>query len=172
MDSTPYEIERKYLIRMPDLQWLASVAERSHIVQTYLKKEQKGKSERVRKRETKGHIVYTHTEKTKVSPIKRIEIEEELDRASYEDLLRRADPERRTIEKDRYCLREKGLLFEIDVFPFWKNQAFLEIELSDEDQVFPWPDGIVCLREVTEDKRYTNSALALRIPEEELQKEE
>ena len=46
------------------------------------------------------------------------------------------------------------------------------IELTDESQSFPWPEGIVCIREVTEDRRYTNSALARRIPEEELQKEE
>lgn len=172
MDHTPYEIERKFLIRMPDLQWLESVSERSHIRQIYLLTDGEEMSERVRSRETQDGIVYTHTRKTHVSDMRRIEIEQEIDREEFERLLLRADPARRPIEKDRYCLRVNGLLYEIDVFPFWKDRAFLEIELTDESQAFPWPDGIVCIRELTDDRRYTNSALALRIPDEELQKEE
>lgn len=172
MDDTPYEIERKFLIRMPDLNWLSSVAERSHIVQTYLLKDETGMTERVRRRETADRTVYTHTKKFRVSAMRRVEIEDEIDRTEYESLLLRADPKRRSIEKDRYCLRENGLLYEIDVFPFWNDRAFLEIELKDEKQNFPWPNGLVCIREVTDDSQYTNSALALRIPFEELQKEE
>ena len=158
MDDIPYEIERKFLIRMPDLLWLASVAERSHIRQTYLLNERKGTSERVRSRAAQGRTVYTHTQKTHVSDMRRIEVEREIGQSEYERLLLKADPERKPIEKDRYCLRSE--------------QAVLEIELTDESQSFPWPEGIVCIREVTEDRRYTNSALARRIPEEELQKEE
>lgn len=172
MDDTPYEIERKFLIRMPDLRWLASAAECSHIRQTYLLNEQQGTNERVRSRERQGVTVFTHTKKTRVSDMRRIEIEREIDRSEYESLLLRADPERRTIEKDRYCLSENGLVYEIDVFPFWNDRAFLEIELTDESQSFPWPDGIICIREVTDDRRYTNSALARRIPCEALQKED
>ena len=172
MDDIPYEIERKFLIRMPDLIWLASFAERSHITQIYLLKEQEETSERVRKRETGDHIVYTHTKKTHITAIRRIEIEREIDCAEYERLLQKADPKRRVIEKDRYCLRLNGLLYEIDVYPFWKKQAVLEIELSDEEQSFSWPENIVCLREVTDDGRYTNAALARRIPDEEQRKEE
>ena len=172
MDAVPYEIERKFLIRMPDLRWLSSVAARDHIVQTYLQKDETGMSERVRCRETSDRTVYTHTKKMRVKVRRRIEIEREIDADEYERLLQRADPKRRSIEKDRYCLRENGLLYEIDVFPFWNDRAFLEIELTDESQAFPWPDGIVCIRELTDDVRYTNSALALRIPDDEPLKEE
>lgn len=171
-NATPYEIERKYLIRMPDLAWLASASERSHILQTYLLPSQKGASERVRSRETNGRIVYTHTQKSRISDMRRIEIEREIGREEYESLLLRADPERAVIEKDRYCLREGEYLYEIDVYPFWSRQAVLEIELTDESQSFPWPEQIICLREVTDDRRYTNSALARSIPDEEAQKEE
>lgn len=172
MDETPYEIERKFLICMPDLGWLASVAECSHITQCYLLKEEEGTSERVRKRETADRVVFTHTRKTHITAIRRVEIEQEIDQTEYERLLLKADPKRRLIEKDRYCLRDNGLLYEIDVYPFWKSQAVLEIELEDEDQFFPWPDGIIRLREVTDDGRYTNAALARRIPDEEQQKED
>ena len=171
-NATPYEIERKFLIRMPDLAWLASASERSHILQTYLLPAQKGASERVRSRETNGRIVYTHTQKSRISDMRRIEIEREIGREEYESLLLRAAPERSVIEKDRYCLREGEYLYEIDVYPFWSRQAVLEIELTDESQSFPWPEQIICLREVTDDRRYTNSALARSIPDEEAQKEE
>ena len=171
-NATPYEIERKFLIRMPDLAWLASVSERSHILQTYLLPARKGDSERVRSRETNGRIVYTHTQKTRISDMRRIEIEREIDELEYDSLLQNADPDRAVIEKDRYCLSENGLSYEIDVYPFWSGQAVLEIELSDESQSFPWPEQIICLREVTDDRRYTNSALARNIPDEEAQKEE
>lgn len=172
MNDIPYEIERKFLIRMPDLHWLASVAELSHIQQTYLQNDREGMNERVRCRETKGKAVYTHTQKTRISDMRRIEIEHEIGQDEYLDLLLKADPERNKIEKDRYCLRVGEYVFEIDVYPFWSKQAVLEIELVDESQSFPWPEGIECLREVTDDRRYTNSALAREIPDEEAQKGE
>ena len=62
MDQTPYEIERKYLIRYPDLAWLEARAEPSRITQTYLLNGE-GCTERVRSRETDGRTVYTHTTK-------------------------------------------------------------------------------------------------------------
>ena len=167
MDTIPYEIERKFLIRMPDIAWLETEAKASQIVQIYLESEEKC-SERVRSRTTDGRTVYTHTIKTHVSSIRRIERESEVGRETYERLLRRADPQRHPIEKTRYCFARNGLVYEIDVFPFWKRQAFLEIELEDENQPIPWPEELVCIREVTDDRRYTNAALAFEIPEEDL----
>ena len=58
------------------------------------------------------------------------------------------------------------------MFPFWKDRAFLEIELEDEGQSFPWPERIVPIREVTGDRRYSNASLALEIPQEEIQQNE
>ena len=106
MKDTHYEIERRFLIRYPDLCWLDTAAEKSAIVQTYLLSEEKGITERVRKRGGKEAFVYTHTTKKRISAARRIEIEEEIDEAQYRRLLQRADPARRTIEKTRYCLRE------------------------------------------------------------------
>ena len=36
MEKNGFEIERKFLIRYPDLDWLNSAAERTEIEQTYL----------------------------------------------------------------------------------------------------------------------------------------
>ncbi|MBR3294180.1 MAG: hypothetical protein IKI69_07180 [Oscillospiraceae bacterium] len=169
MKDTHYEIERRFLIRYPDLCWLDTAAEKSAIVQTYLLSAEKGITERVRKRGGKEAFVYTHTTKKRISAARRIEIEEEIDEAQYRRLLQRADPARRTIEKTRYCLRENDLLFEIDVFPFWNDRAILEIELDDENQPFHIPAMIQCLREITRDKRYTNASLARAIPQDKIE---
>lgn len=167
MDETPYEIERKFLIRMPDDALLASASNRSHIVQTYLTGDSEADTERIRRRDYDDRTVYTHTKKTHITAIRRIEIEHEIDKEEYDRLLLRADPERNSIEKTRYCIELNGLIYEIDVFPFWNDKAFMEIELKNEFQSFPWPKGISCIREVTDDSRYTNAALALHIPTED-----
>lgn len=162
-----FEIERRFLIRRPDEDWLRSAASGSKITQTYLTSPEKGVSARVRARSAGGKTVYTHTVKTRVSHIRRIETEEEIGPEAYRELLKSADPARRTIEKQRWLLEYEGQLFEIDLFPFWSRQALMEIELSGEGQPVSFPPEIRILREVTEDGRYTNRALAREIPPEE-----
>ena len=149
MNVDGFEIERKFLIAMPDQKLLAG-ASRSRIQQTYLLGEE-GTTERVRMREYPERTEYTHTTKRKINALRREELEETIDRTAYAALLRRADPERRPIEKQRCCLPYEGQL--------------LEIELEEEGQTFSLPAEIRVLREVTEDARYTNSALSREIPD-------
>ena len=68
----------------------------------------------------------------------------------------------------RWCVPSGSHALEIDVFPFWTDRAFCEVELRSEDERFVLPDWIETVREVTDDRRYTNSALALSIPREEI----
>ena len=161
-DINQFEIERKFLIRMPDTAFLLSQGEMSHIVQTYLKTEDG--SERVRKRGREGGYTYTHTVKKRLSDLRRIEQERVISEGEYLSLLRLADPDMSTIYKDRYCIDYMGQILEIDIFPFYSDRAFLEIELSDESQQIFIPPWIDVIKEVTEDKRYTNAALARNIP--------
>lgn len=161
-----YEIERKFLIRRPERRWLEQHAQGSRITQTYLLAVP-GKSARVRKRVYEDHVSYTYTVKQKLSDLRRIEKEREISRDEYEMLLTQADPNRRTIEKERWVLKYLNQAFEIDLFPFWSKQAYMELELSGEDQHIDFPPVVEVLREVTGDKRYTNSALAKEIPEED-----
>ena len=162
-----FEIERKFLIAMPSDEVLAC-ADRSEITQTYLKNEEPGHSERVRKRVRKGSTVYTHTFKKRISSRKRIEIENEISEEKYKTLLERKDEKRNVIEKVRCCIPYEGHVLEIDIFPFWKDRAFLEIELADEMEAFAFPPFLKVLKEVTDDKRYTNASLALQIPYDEI----
>lgn len=163
MNVDGFEIEHKLLIAMPEESFLHA-ASCSHIVQTYLLGEPMT-TERVRARSHADHTEYTHTTKIRLSALKRIEQEETVTREAYEALLTRADPARRSIEKDRYCLDYDGHTLEIDVFPFWKTCALLEVELMREDELFRIPPALRVIREVTDDARYTNSALSLEIPD-------
>lgn len=164
--DAPLEIERKYLIEYPDVELLAKLANGniSEISQTYLESV-KGVSERVRARTRDGVTVYTHNTKIKLSSMKRIEIEDEVSREEYETLLARADRTCRTIEKTRYCVRDGNFVWEVDIFPFWSDKAFLEVELPSEDTAVAPPNFVRVIREVTDDNRYTNHALAIKLPE-------
>ncbi len=160
-EPDPFEIERKYLIEYPDLKRLESLpnCKKVDIVQTYLKSPD-DRQIRVRKRGQDGHSIYFRSEKRRVSDMRRIEVEKRLSKEDYEEMLKDADPTAHPIRKTRYCLAENNYYYEIDIYPEWKKQAVLEIELKNEDEEFTLPEGIRVIREVTGDKRYRNYALA------------
>ena len=160
-----YEIERKYLIRRPDLLNLGACCRVLDISQTYLTTSEG--SLRVRRTEEKGTVRYIETLKRNVTAMRRMEIERELTEEEYERRLASRDPRRRTIRKTRYCLPYNGHIFEIDIYPFWTKQAVMEIELKSESEAFDLPPQIHILREVTEDLSYSNHALAREIPPED-----
>ena len=61
-----------------------------------------------------------------------------------------------------------GKYFEIDIFPFWIDKAYVEIELTDENEYFELPEFLKVIKEVTQDKNYTNRALAYRLKNNEI----
>lgn len=166
-NETHYEIERRFLIRFPDLEYLSAHAAATDITQVYLTSES-GDTDRVRKRGRDGEYSYTHTVKHRISGVRRIEQEREISGEEYGELLKNADPSLRCIEKRRWCLEYGGRLFEIDIFPFWTDRAIVEIELTDEAQRLSFPPEIEVIREITDDGRYTNVALASAVPYDEI----
>ena len=166
MNIDGFEIERKFLIAMPEKEFLEK-CERSAITQTYLLGDV-NTTERVRKRVRAEGCEYTHTVKVKLNSLRRIETENVISEAEYTRLLQRADPARTPIEKVRHCFTHDDLLWELDVFPFWDDRAFLEIELTDEEEALDLPPGIRLIREVTIDPLDTNEALYMHLPEEEI----
>lgn len=162
--SLNLEIERRFLIAMPDPELLKDVPH-SNIEQIYLLGE-KGSTERVRKRSYGNCDTYTHTIKRRISNISREEKESEINADEYATLLKRADPKRRCISKTRYCIEYGGKLFELDLFPFWRDRAIMEIELGSEDENFSLPPQFTIIKEITNDRRYTNASLALEIPQD------
>ena len=126
-NAIPLEIERRYLIRLPEESLLDSLARRRDwIEQTYLIGEA-GLTERVRKRTPAGgERRYTHTVKRRRSALVREETEEEIGEEAFLALLRRADPALNVIRKTRWCIPWEGHTLEIDRFPFWSDRALLE----------------------------------------------
>ena len=76
------------------------------------------------------------------------------------ELLMEADITRGQIRKDRYCLTYNNLYYEIDIYPFWKDKAIMEIELKHEDDIFEIPKFIQVIKEVTGDSQYYNYNIA------------
>ena len=163
-EMQPYEMERKFLIEYPDMDWLTNypLARQIDIDQTYLVSE-KGEEIRVRRRGENGHYIYYMTHKHPLSGLKRMSTETRLSQSDYRRLLKNADPERRTIRKKRFCLTYDNQYFEIDIYPFWNNQAILEIELMDENVDIRFPEKIRIIREVTDDPEYKNASLARQV---------
>lgn len=160
-EPEPFEIERKYLIEYPDLKKLENLpnCEKVDIIQTYLISEDNSEI-RIRQRGKNGNYIYYKTIKKKISDIKRLELEKRLTKEEYLDLLMNADPDYRQIRKTRYCLTYDKLYYEIDIFPFWKDKAMMEIELNSEDDKISIPPFIKVIDEVTDDENYKNKSLA------------
>lgn len=165
----PLEIERRFLIRLPDEGLLERLAVgRDWIEQSYLPAPP-GMTERVRlRRAPGGEATYTHTVKRRISARTREEREERISQAAAQSLLERRDPALQTVCKTRWRIPHGDYLLELDRFPFWQDRALLEVELPREDAPFTLPDWVQCIREVTEDGAYTNRALARSVPYEAL----
>ena len=161
-EPTPNEVERKYLIQYPDAASLLKKpnCEMVDIVQTYLKTDDPAEEKRVRQRGRDGHYIYFMTQKVHLSQMRRVEIERRLSQEEYLSALVDADPACRPIHKKRFLLSENGLYYEIDLYPEWKNQAIMEIELHSEEQKIVLPEGIRVIREVTGEEEYSNHSLA------------
>ncbi len=162
------EIERKYLIALPDeTSLVCRGAERWEIVQTYLKSEC-GVTARVRQVTEGEKKRWYHTEKRRVSDLAAEENEREIDAAEYEDLLRLADESLMPICKCRWRMPYMGHVLEVDIYPFWKKTAVLEIELAGESDTADIPAWISILKDVTGDVRFKNVCLAREVPAEDL----
>ena len=114
----------------------------------------------MRQRGSGGKYIYFRTEKIRVSDLKRVEIERRITQDEYLAALMNADTSMRPIRKNRYCLSYGSQYFEIDIYPFWNDKAVVEIELSDENEQVKMPEFIKVIREVTDDRSFSNYELA------------
>ena len=159
------EIERKFLIKLPDVEYFSSLDGCSvrEIVQTYLHTD--GAERRIRKIVENGVTTYIYTEKMRVpgAEISRYEDEREITQEEYAKLYGEAATE---LSKTRYAFPYSGRVIEIDVYPdkvggeLFRDRAILEIEMESEDEVLSIPDFIDVIEEVTGKKEYSNKKLA------------
>ena len=156
-----YEIERKFLIEYPNIKQLENMehCQKIDIVQTYLNSPEDYEV-RIRQRGQNGSYSYYKATKRRVSNIKRVETEKHITKDEYLNLMLSADTTKRQIVKTRYCLVYNNQYFEIDIYPFWNKFAIMEIELREENQKINFPKNINIIKEVTNDLKYTNYAIA------------
>jgi CYTH domain-containing protein/predicted ATPase len=161
----PREIERKFLVRKsPRAEEMPVRFAEFDIEQTYLLSEG-GQEARVRRRGQGGSYAYTHTIKRPLGPGQRVEIERQVSGRDYIGLLAQADPARRTVRKRRRVFVWANQYFELDTFVEPRpGLELLELEVDDLETPVQMPPFIEVEREVTEDARYANHALALAAP--------
>ncbi len=167
-EPNAFETERRYLIRMPDLKALECLpnCRKVEIIQTYLIRQDGEPLVRVRQRGSHGSYIYVKTTAQRTADGHLLETEQRLTKDEYLNLLMDADTSLRQIRKNRYCLTENNLYFEIDVYPFWKQQALLEIQVNDSQQPIAFPPFLSILRDVTQDSAYKSYGIAQHIPPE------
>lgn len=163
------EIERKYLIAMPDAVFLAAQpgCEVWEIEQIYLTAEP-GTTRRIRRVKENGEERWYRTVKRRLSALTAAESEGQIAREEYERCRLERDPGKQPILKMRYRIPYEGQVLEFDLYPFWSDRAVLEIELESEAQLAQIPAWVRVLKEVTEDYRYKNVRLAMEIPMDEI----
>lgn len=161
---THLEIERKFLIKYPDTDYLLSLNCAKVEIEQYYMNDENGQF-RLRKRGANGNYVYMQTIKRKISETVREEEETRLSKDEFEKLLSSAEIVG-SLKKDRYCLMYDGVYYEIDIFPFWKKQAYVEVELCDENDKISIPQFLTVIEEVTQKPEYKNYSLCMNIPPE------
>ena len=157
--SKGLEIERKFLVELPDLDSL-DVRRRIAITQTYLSSGKNNSQRRVRRIDENGRVKFTYTEKIFLTDVTREENEYEITEMEYRDLLGQTDKRFSPVEKVRYCFDYHDQLFELDTYPFSGELAIMELELRSPEQKIDFPDNVRVIRDVSSDKKYSNAALA------------
>lgn len=166
MNKKPLEIEYKFLIEYPDTGFLSKLPGYRcvNMTQMYLTLPESFGSEsgrcRIRKTEENGEIKYIKTFKQAISDLTRIEIESEITAEEFDRLTTYQTHDCSPIIKSRHIFPFRDFICEVDVFPFWDDRAFLEIEVTSEDITPSIPPFIRIIKDVSADKRYRNSALA------------
>lgn len=174
MNNQPLEIEYKYLIQYPDVNKLSQEPQyrSEELFQAYLSLpkglDPNGENCRIRSVRTHEDTKYIKTFKTNITALTRIEIESEITEEEFQSLMQYVKPDTTPIRKTRHSFELFGFTYEVDVFPFWEDRAFLEVEVDSEDTKPPFPDCIKVIKDISADRRYRNSALAHNIFTEDL----
>ncbi len=164
-EPAPAEIERKFLIAMPDLQAVEKLpgCRRVEIEQVYLPTVNEERL-RIRKWVEDGQAIYYKTRRRHVNG-RRIEVEERLTQRSYKEMLEEAGKDVQPLRKTRYTIPYEGQHFRLDCYPFWQDQAVVKIELNEEHGQVRLPPELTLIREVTGEREFKDYSLAALMPD-------
>jgi CYTH domain-containing protein len=155
------EIERKFLVTRVLDGRVRTDGKTKAIVQVYLTPEEGFTSERLRVEIGLDYKLW-HTRKRKIATGTHDETTVEVStRQHEEELMQRRIPGSDTIVKTRHVFDYDGQCFELDYFHgHLDGLMVLEIELPSIDTDVRLPPFLVIEKEVTNDVRYSNAALA------------
>ena len=165
--SQPIEIERKYIIKLPNVSEMEKMPQytASDIEQIYLPSED-GETRRVRKRAYNDRTEYYETVKKRIDAISSIELERAISEREYVKSAAQIADGSRPIIKRRHTFLYKERTIEIDIYPEWKRSCIMEIELPDRSAVIELPEIVEIVKEVTGIRGYSNADMARAFPEE------
>ncbi len=168
MNNTPIEIERKYIIEMPDTALLAENGDYScsEILQVYLNTESRHVTHRVRSRKFSDKTVYTETKKIRIDSISAFEDEHEITEAEFCEKCKSIKTGSSPIRKMRHSFMYRGQCFEIDIYPEWKRTAIMETELKSKTDGTDVPSFIKIIKEVSGERAYSNASMSADFPPE------
>lgn len=162
------EIERKYVIHLPDMEIIKKQKNYtcSQITQIYIESES-SVTHRVRLREyNDGKKLYTETKKIRIDKMSVIEDEQSINTERFLELKSKIKKGTAPVLKSRHTFEYKGQVFEIDVYPNWKRTCIMETELPDRSTEVEMPEFIQIVSEVTGEKKYSNASMAASFPQE------
>lgn len=160
----PLTTVHKYLIKMPDLAALKRdySPDSFEMMQTYLRQTNPNVERIVRQQSNSDGSVsmYFYTEKRAKSETERWETEKPITAKHYIKYLMESDTSLRAVIKTRYRIGYKGQCFDIDIYPFSKSRALMEIKVPVETKEIELPPEIELIMDVTDNKNYKNRQLA------------
>ena len=150
-------VEKKYLINMPDVEQLIKHKQcrKVHVKQHYIIDETKKEKEKiVLRRENNKNFYYKVVKKNNVKYSNSITADE------YINKLENENNKFYHIYKDRYYYIFDSRCIKIDVFPFWKDKAILEVDILNDRENIRFPKFINIIEDVTKNESYKNYYLA------------
>lgn len=150
-------VEKKYLISMPDVEQLIKNKQcrKVHVKQHYIIDETRQEKEKiVLRRENNKNFYYKVVKKNKVKYSNSITADK------YINKLEDENKKFYHIHKDRYYYIFDSRCIKIDVFPFWKDKAILEVDVLNERENIKFPKFVHIIKDVTDNEAYKNYYLA------------
>jgi CYTH domain-containing protein len=165
--ATNVEIEKKFVIKTPDISEISRHSDYtvSEIEQIYLESPN-GITRRIRSRRFSDKTIYTETVKVRIDKMSASETECEISEERFLSLKERIAKGTVAILKSRHTFSYLGHVFEIDVYPAWKNTCIMEVEMESREEKISFPPFIEIVADVTGEKRYSNASMSRSFPEE------
>ncbi|MBQ8534805.1 MAG: AAA family ATPase [Bacilli bacterium] len=152
-EEGPYETQRKFLIKKPDIETLNKLhnCNKVKVIEIYLNEENNNISKLIQRGINSN---YTYSKITK-NKDKNVETEIRLSQDAYIEELINIDTSKKIIIKDRYCLTENSIYYEIDIYEHLEDKAICEVELTRNNE-FKLPSIIEVIEDITNNEEYTS----------------